>query len=129
MKTHSLLGFDIVQAADMPIEALWVLHHHERIDGRGYPDGLVGQDIPLQSRIIHVADAFEAMTSDRPYRAAPGQRFAVEELRRNVDSQFDARVVAVLRGVRESGERTGQHPRGGSCPRRSPRRRALQSRP
>ena len=55
MKTHSLLGFDIVQAADMPIEALWVLHHHERIDGRGYPDGLVGQDIPLQSRIIHVA--------------------------------------------------------------------------
>jgi HD-GYP domain-containing protein (c-di-GMP phosphodiesterase class II) len=96
MKTHSLLGFDIVQAADMPIEALWVLHHHERIDGRGYPDGLVGQDIPLQSRIIHVADAFEAMTSDRPYRAAPGQRFAVEELRRNVDSQFDAGVVAAL---------------------------------
>jgi diguanylate cyclase (GGDEF)-like protein len=96
MKTHSLLGYDIVQAADMPIEALWVLHHHERIDGRGYPDGLAGQDIPLQSRIIHVADAFEAMTSDRPYRTAPGQRFAVEELRRNVDSQFDARVVAAL---------------------------------
>jgi diguanylate cyclase (GGDEF)-like protein len=96
MKTHSLLGFDIVQAADMPIEALWVLHHHERVDGRGYPDGLAGQDIPLESRIIHVADAFEAMTSDRPYRTAPGQRFAVEELRRNVDSQFDSRVVAAL---------------------------------
>jgi diguanylate cyclase (GGDEF)-like protein len=96
MKTHSLLGFDIVQAADMPIEALWVLHHHERVDGRGYPDGLAGQDIPLESRIIHVADAFEAMTSDRPYRTAPGQRFAVEELRRNVDSQFDSVVVAAL---------------------------------
>jgi len=99
MKTHSLLGFDIVQAADMPIEALWVLHHHERIDGRGYPDGLVGQDIPLQSRIIHVADAFEAMTSDRPYRAAPGQRFAVEEAatERRQPVSTRALVAALLR--------------------------------
>src|SRR5271170_5137983 len=91
-----LLGYDIVQAADMPIEAHWVLHHHERIDGRGYPDGLAGKDIPLESRIIHVADAFEAMTSDRPYRAAPGERFAIEELRRNVDTEFDSAVVAAL---------------------------------
>ena len=96
MKTHSLLGYNIVQAADMPIEAHWVLHHHERIDGRGYPDGLAGKDIPLESRIIHVADAFEAMTSDRPYRAAPGERFAIEEQRRNVDTQFDSGVVAAL---------------------------------
>jgi diguanylate cyclase (GGDEF)-like protein len=96
MKSHSLLGFDIVQAADMPIEAHWVLHHHERIDGRGYPDGLAGKDIPLESRIIHVADAFEAMTSDRPYRTAPGQQFAIEELQRNINTQFDARVVAAL---------------------------------
>jgi HD-GYP domain-containing protein (c-di-GMP phosphodiesterase class II) len=96
MKTHSVLGHDIVQAADMPIEARWVLHHHERIDGDGYPDGLAGEDIPLESRIIHVADAFEAMTSDRPYRVAPGEQFAVGELRRNADTQFDSDVVAAL---------------------------------
>ena len=96
MKTHSVLGHDIVQAADMPIEADWVLHHHEHIDGGGYPDGLAGADIPLESRIIHVADAFEAMTSDRPYRVAPGEQFAVGELRRNVDTQFDSGVVAAL---------------------------------
>jgi diguanylate cyclase (GGDEF)-like protein/putative nucleotidyltransferase with HDIG domain len=96
MKTHSGLGHDIVRAADMPIEAEWVLHHHERIDGAGYPDGLSGQDIPLESRIIHVADAFEAMISDRPYRSAPGHQFAIEELQRNADTQFDSAVVAAL---------------------------------
>jgi diguanylate cyclase (GGDEF)-like protein len=96
MKRHSLLGCDIVQAADMPVEATWVRHHHERFDGRGYPDGLRGEDIPLQSRIILVADAFEAMTSDRPYRKAPGQEFAIEELRRHAGAQFDPVVVDAL---------------------------------
>ena len=96
MKTHSLLGHDIVQAAELPVAADWVLHHHERIDGCGYPDGLAGQDIPLQSRIIHVADAFEAMTSDRPYRAGPGRQFAIHERRRNADTQFDSGVVRAL---------------------------------
>ena len=72
MKGHSELGAAIVEAAGMPTEALWVRHHHERTDGAGYPAGLSGDEIPLESRIIHVADAFEAMTSDRPYRAAPG---------------------------------------------------------
>jgi len=96
MKTHSVLGHDIMLAADMPIEARWVRHHHERIDGGGYPDGLAGEDIPLEARIIHVADSFEAMTSDRPYRVAPGEQFAVQELRRNADTQFDADVVAAL---------------------------------
>ena len=62
MKRHSLLGCDIVRAADMPLEARWVRHHHERFDGGGYPDGLAGDGIPLESRIILVADAFEAMT-------------------------------------------------------------------
>jgi HD-GYP domain-containing protein (c-di-GMP phosphodiesterase class II) len=73
-----------------------VRHHHERIDGTGYPDGLLGADIPLESRIIHVADAFEAMTSDRPYRKAPGQAYAIDELRRNSGTQFDADVVEAL---------------------------------
>jgi HD-GYP domain-containing protein (c-di-GMP phosphodiesterase class II) len=96
MKRHSLLGFDIVQAADMPLEAAWVRHHHERFDGGGYPDGLAGDAIPLESRIILVADAFEAMTSDRPYRKAPGQDFALAELGRHAGSQFDPAVVDAL---------------------------------
>jgi diguanylate cyclase (GGDEF)-like protein/putative nucleotidyltransferase with HDIG domain len=96
MKGHSVLGFDIVQAADMPVEARWVRHHHERFDGRGYPDGLAGGDIPLESRIILVADAFEAMTSDRPYRTAPGPEAAVAELRTHAGTQFDPTVVAAL---------------------------------
>src|SRR3954452_6827794 len=96
MKRHSLLGFDIVQAADMPIEAAWVRHHHERFDGGGYPDSLAGDAIPLESRIILVADAFEAMTSDRPYRKAPGQEFALAELGRHAGAQFDPAVVDAL---------------------------------
>ena len=96
MQTHSLLGHDIVAAADLPTEAIWVRHHHERHDGRGYPDRLAADDIPLESRIILVADAFEAMTSDRPYRKAPGQDFAIAELCRHAGTQFDPEVVDAL---------------------------------
>jgi diguanylate cyclase (GGDEF)-like protein len=96
MKRHSLLGGDIVEAAEMHDEARWVRHHHERFDGSGYPDALAGTEIPLESRIILVADAFEAMTSDRPYRKAPGVDFAVGELRRHAGAQFDPDVVAAL---------------------------------
>jgi diguanylate cyclase (GGDEF)-like protein len=96
MKTHSVLGHDIVLAADMPVEAGWIRHHHERYDGHGYPDGISGESIPLESRIILVADSFEAMTSDRPYRKAPGQQFAIDELHRHSASQFDPHVVDAL---------------------------------
>ena len=96
MQAHAVLGYEIVQAAGLPQEARWVRHHHERVDGRGYPDGLAGDAIPLESRIILVADAYEAMTSDRPYRKAPGQAFAVQELQRGAGTQFDARVVEAL---------------------------------
>ena len=71
MKQHAVLGFEIVESAGLPEQGRWVRHHHERVDGRGYPDGLRGEEIPLESRIILVADSFEAMTSDRPYRRAP----------------------------------------------------------
>jgi HD-GYP domain-containing protein (c-di-GMP phosphodiesterase class II) len=99
MKRHALLGYDIVQAADMELEARWVRHHHERFDGAGYPDGLAGEEIPLESRVILVADAFEAMTSDRPYRLAPGQSFALRELGRHTGTQFDPAVVEALTRV------------------------------
>ena len=103
MQRHALLGADIVRAADLPNEARWVRHHHERYDGGGYPDGLCGDGIPLESRIILVADAFEAMTSDRPYRRAPGQEFAIAELRRNAGTQFDPAVVDALCRVLDRG--------------------------
>jgi diguanylate cyclase (GGDEF)-like protein/putative nucleotidyltransferase with HDIG domain len=111
MKSHSVLGAAIIEAADMSIEAHWVRHHHERIDGTGYPDGLGGSDIPLESRIILVADAFEAMTSDRPYRLAPGQDYAIDELRRFSGTQFDGDVVeALIRRLDHTGGlRLGNH--------------------
>ena len=76
--------------------AEWVRHSHEHYDGTGYPDGLTGDHIPLASRILLVADAFDAMTSDRPYRAAQSMEEALDELRRNSGRQFDPRCVDAL---------------------------------
>jgi putative two-component system response regulator len=70
-----------------------VRHHHERYDGTGYPDGLAGDAIPLLSRIIAVADAYEAMTADRPYRAARSHQQAIQELRANARIQFDPAIL------------------------------------
>ena len=74
----------------------WIRHAHEHWDGSGYPDGLSGEAIPLASRILLVADAFDAMTSDRPYRDALSHDDALAELRRNAGAQFDPRCVAIL---------------------------------
>ena len=71
----------------------WVVAHHERPDGLGYPLGLHAGQIPLEARIVAVADAFEAMTSDRPYRDSIGYEGALAELRHGAGTQFDARVV------------------------------------
>jgi HD-GYP domain-containing protein (c-di-GMP phosphodiesterase class II) len=71
-------------------------NHHERFDGKGYPDGLKGKEIPLAARILTVADAFDARTSDRPYRRALSQEVAAAEIRRNAGSQFCPEVVAAL---------------------------------
>lgn len=79
-----------------------ILYHHERFDGRGYPEGLAGQDIPLMARIIAVADAYEAMTADRPYRRAKGPEEAVREILDLSGTQFDRQVVqAFLRAWRK----------------------------
>jgi HD-GYP domain-containing protein (c-di-GMP phosphodiesterase class II) len=73
-----------------------ILHHHERFDGRGYPDGLIGENIPIGARIIAVADSFDAMTTDRPYRAGLGADAAIIELQRGEGTQFDRRCVAAF---------------------------------
>ncbi len=101
MERHSALGYRIMLAAGLPErEALWVLHHHEHIDGSGYPHGLRGDEIPLASRILLVADAFQAMTAARPYRAARSPEAAVAELLRCAGTQFDRAVVdALIAGV------------------------------
>jgi len=97
MKTHVTLGHSIVSGAELDQEAEWILHHHERLDGRGYPDGLPADDLPLESRIILVADAFEAITTDRPYRKARSESQALAELEEHAGSQFDPDCVAALR--------------------------------
>jgi diguanylate cyclase (GGDEF)-like protein len=96
MTEHVEIGHAILLAAELPIEAHWVLHHHERIDGRGYPSGLGAASIPVESRIIAVADAFEAMTGTRPYRDAVSVDEAILELQANAGTQFDTRCVDAL---------------------------------
>ena len=96
MREHVAIGHGIMLSAELSLEAEWVLHHHERVDGTGYPQGLRADQIPLESRIIAVADAFEAMTGERPYRRSRTVPEALEELRANTDTQFDGRCVTAL---------------------------------
>jgi putative nucleotidyltransferase with HDIG domain len=105
METHPLIAARILQSVTMlePVMNL-VMHHHERYDGKGYPSGLAGEEIPLGARIIAVADAFESMISDRPYRKALPLEEAVAELRRGRGTQFDPRVVDIFLGMLERGE-------------------------
>jgi len=99
---HPVVGADIVGTIkSMKLETQAILHHHERFDGTGYPYGLKGLAIPLEARILAVADAFDAMTSDRPYRSALLMRDALEELYSNAGSQFDPRVVQAFLTVLE----------------------------
>ena len=80
-----------------------VRHHHERYDGTGYPDGLAGDDIPLAARIILIVDAFDAMTCERPYRAARTRGEAIDELRTHARSQFDPNLVDIFCDLIASG--------------------------
>lgn len=93
VKKHPEFGRSLLDGIGIEPVDDWVLHHHEHWDGSGYPHGLAGEEIPLGSRIILVADAFEAMTADRPYRKAQTREFALAELRANAGTQFDPAVV------------------------------------
>ena len=96
VKGHAAAGHRILAGTELAVEAQWVRHHHERVDGRGYPDGLSGDRLSLEARILHVADACEAMTSDRPYRRGMPQSAAIQELIDHVDAQFDRECVVAL---------------------------------
>ena len=93
MNRHPELGFAMTRNRLDPKVAEAILYHHERYDGRGYPFGLGGEEIPILSRIILVADAFDAMTSTRSYQSALPVEFAVNEIRKHAGTQFDPHVV------------------------------------
>jgi putative two-component system response regulator len=98
VKTHTVIGARILSGSHSPLLQLGEIiagSHHERWDGRGY-HGLAGEDIPLHARITTLADAFDAMTTDRPYRAARSREEATEEIRRERGGQFDPNVVDVF---------------------------------
>ena len=100
MERHSEIGEDILRNVDDYNEIAGVVrHHHERVDGTGYPDRLTGDEIPLLARIIAVADAYNTMTSDRPYRDAMPSRVARLRLAQAVESQFDTSVVAAFEAI------------------------------
>jgi putative nucleotidyltransferase with HDIG domain len=100
MRYHPEIGAGLLNEAGLDDVREWILCHHERPDGQGYPRGLVGDEIPLEARILAVADSYEAMTNDRVYRRSIGRWRAREELRRNAGTQFDEVVLeAFLRAV------------------------------
>ena len=105
MESHSTIGSDLVSNLSLyKAGREYILYHHERYDGRGYPHGLAGEDTPLGARILAVADSYQAMTSDRPYRKALPVDVAVAELQRCRGSQFDPQVVdAFIAELIESG--------------------------
>ena len=110
MDMHPVIGESILR----PIELLrpllpGVRSHHEHYDGTGYPDGLAGEAIPIEARIMAVADAFDAMTSNRPYRDSLPEEDALAELRRNAGTHFDPRVVAAFERIYPAVKRTLQN--------------------
>ena len=108
MRHHPEIGARILRGANLEDIGDWVLAHHERPDGQGYPGGLTTSEIPLEARILAVADAYEAMTSDRVYRPAMAPQVAREELRQCAGTQFDPRVVDAFFAVLDREDAT-QH--------------------
>jgi HD-GYP domain-containing protein (c-di-GMP phosphodiesterase class II) len=103
VERHPVIGVALVDPLGLPAEvSMAIRHHHEWWDGRGYPDGLYGNQIPLAARIVSIADAYDAMTSDRPYRRALSQEIALDELKRFSGVQFDPVLVKEFLCIVES---------------------------
>ena len=97
---HSRKGYEVIQRVEaLSSLAEIILHHHERFEGTGYPNGIKGADIPFDSRIIAVADSFDAMTTDRPYHKGLSSEEALQEVKRCSGAQFDPVVVAAFEDV------------------------------
>ncbi len=108
IQKHPVMSEKILKPVKFPFPVQSIVrHHHERYDGKGYPDGMIGEEIPLGARILFVADAYEAMTSDRPYRKALSTAMALSELENNKITQFDPRVVIAFTKIIKS-ESTSQ---------------------
>ena len=103
MRTHPIIGYQILQGIPFMTTAASIVRcHHEMWDGSGYPEGLKREQIPLPARVFQVVDAFDAMTTDRPYRASLGVERAAEEIARMAGSQFDPDVCRVFDGLVEA---------------------------
>ena len=101
IQSHSTIGSMILnKTPEFRGIAKIVRHHHERVDGTGYPDGLRGEEIPIESRIIGLVDAFDAMTSDRPYRKSKSHEWALKEISEHIESQFCPKCVEAFLTLR-----------------------------
>jgi HD-GYP domain-containing protein (c-di-GMP phosphodiesterase class II) len=104
MREHPLVGARMIEGIPYLASAIpVVMHHHERWDGSGYPQGLVGNAIPLEARLLAVVDTFDAMTSDRPYRQALPASVAYETILAEAGKLFDPEMVAAFQACFESG--------------------------
>ncbi|MGH0029351.1 MAG: HD domain-containing phosphohydrolase [Myxococcota bacterium] len=104
VERHPVIGAHLLNPLDLPyVIPVAIRHHHEWWDGSGYPDGLSGEEIPLEARIIAVADAFDAMTCDRPYRQALRREIVVSELKRYAGIQFDPQIATLFLEILEEG--------------------------
>jgi response regulator RpfG family c-di-GMP phosphodiesterase len=104
IRSHPEVGERLLRPLGLGTPIARILrHHHERFDGKGYPDGLAGQDIPLAARVIAIADAFDAMTCEQPYRSARGRDEALAELRAEAGAQFDPELVRLFCSLVEGG--------------------------
>jgi HD-GYP domain-containing protein (c-di-GMP phosphodiesterase class II) len=105
MKMHTVIGAEIMNPIEQLREMIPAIRwHHEAWNGRGYPDGLKGEQIPLYARVVAVADTFDAITTNRPYQQAYSLQFAVETITRLAGSRFDAKIVTAFLRAFEAGE-------------------------
>lgn len=111
IKTHPELGEKLVHSIEkLKLISNWLKSHHERYDGKGYPEGLIGEEIPISSRIIALADTYDAMTSDRAYRGALSHEVAMDEIKKCSGTQFDPMLADLFLGIGEEIAKIKQNP-------------------